>query len=248
MAGLLVDSTHAVAEIRDRDTLSEVATLWDCMTADFLSRAVPWRTFRWRDGQRHYSGTYWSATNRDHVIYESRLELARLLLADYDTTVRHVIAQPFLLRASVNRRTRRHVPDFLLFTDSVPTVVDVKPRHRLEVDKVRFTVDWTRVLVERLGWRYEVCSDLPEVALDNVRFLAGFRHPGRFDPVLLKAIEQQSSSDTNLGQVLDRDLGEPPWRLRAAVLHLVWRQSLEVDISAPLSKASPLVKGKCHVR
>ena len=23
-------------------------------------RAVPWRTFRWRHGQEHYSGTYWS--------------------------------------------------------------------------------------------------------------------------------------------------------------------------------------------
>lgn len=55
------------------------------------------------------------------MIYESRLELARLLLADYDTTVRHVIAQPFLLRARVNRRIRRHVPDFLLFTNTVPT-------------------------------------------------------------------------------------------------------------------------------
>ena len=248
MAGLLVDPSHAVAEIRDRNTLSEVAVLWGSATTDFLSRAVPWRTFRWRDGQRHYSGTYWSATNRDHVIYESRLELARLLLADYDATVRQLIAQPFLLRARVNRRIRRHVPDFLLFTDTVPTVVDVKPLQRLEVDKVRFTLDWTRALVEALGWRYEVCSDWPEGWLANVRFLAGFRNPDRFDLDLLKAIEQQSSSDTTLGEVLDRDFGEPPWRVRAAVMHLVWRQTLEVDISAPLSKASPLLKGKCHVR
>jgi len=42
------------------------------------------------------------------VIYELRLELARLMLADYDATVRQPIAQPFLLRARVNRRIRRH--------------------------------------------------------------------------------------------------------------------------------------------
>ena len=119
--------TSAVVEIRDRNSLSEVALEWASATADFLSQAAPWRTFRWRDGQRHYSGTYWSATNRDHVIYESRLELARLLFADYDTTVKHVIAQPFFLRAKVNRRIRRHVPDFLLFADGLPRVVDVKP-------------------------------------------------------------------------------------------------------------------------
>lgn len=32
---------------------------------------------RWHKGQRHYSGTYWSATERGHVIYESRLSRRR---------------------------------------------------------------------------------------------------------------------------------------------------------------------------
>jgi hypothetical protein len=36
----------------------------------------PWRVFRWRQGQAHYSGWYWSATTGGHVVYESRLELA----------------------------------------------------------------------------------------------------------------------------------------------------------------------------
>ena len=43
----------------------------------------------------HYSGTYWSATERGHVIYESRLELARLLFADFDASVNRIFAQPF---------------------------------------------------------------------------------------------------------------------------------------------------------
>ena len=94
MAGSL-GPTDAVVEIRDRDSLSEVAAEWNCATIEFLMSAVPWRTFRWRAGQVHYSGTYWFATTGDHVIYESRLELARLLFADYDRTVLHVIAQPF---------------------------------------------------------------------------------------------------------------------------------------------------------
>lgn len=52
-----------------------------------LVTACPWREFRWRAGQKHYSGTYWSATEGHHVIYESRLELARLLFADFDSSV-----------------------------------------------------------------------------------------------------------------------------------------------------------------
>jgi hypothetical protein len=60
-----------------------------------LFEGVPWRTFRWHYGQRHYSGTWWSETMRDHVIYESRLELSHLQLADFDPDVRRILAQPF---------------------------------------------------------------------------------------------------------------------------------------------------------
>lgn len=65
--------------------------LLDCATARFED-AVPVRPFRWSWGGRHFSGVYWAATVRDHVIYESRLELTRLLFADFDPSVRGVVA------------------------------------------------------------------------------------------------------------------------------------------------------------
>ncbi|MFJ9161945.1 hypothetical protein ACIRPS_34705 [Streptomyces griseoviridis] len=45
---------------------------WACAstTARSIESAPPWRTFRWYMEQ-HYSGTYWSATVGDLVIYES---------------------------------------------------------------------------------------------------------------------------------------------------------------------------------
>lgn len=49
---------------------------WENADSATLASASPWRTFRWYRGQKHYSGFYWSATMRDHVVYESRLELA----------------------------------------------------------------------------------------------------------------------------------------------------------------------------
>lgn len=55
---------------------------WSATGVDVFEPSVPWRTFRWRYGQKHYSGTYWSSTMRTHVVYESRLELTRLLYAD----------------------------------------------------------------------------------------------------------------------------------------------------------------------
>lgn len=80
---------------------------WPITGADVIEPSVPWRTFRWRHGQKHYSGTYWSSTMRGHVIYESRLELTRLLYADFDQDVTAVFAQPFLLSTTVDDRILR---------------------------------------------------------------------------------------------------------------------------------------------
>lgn len=131
-------TTSVQVSVRQADGCVAEDLEWASAPLDLMQHAHPWRTFRWYKGQQHYSGTYWAATERDHVIYESRLELARLLFADFAPDVRHVVAQPFLLKAVVEGRLRRHIPDYLLLTDDGPVVVDVKPRHRLERPKVAF--------------------------------------------------------------------------------------------------------------
>jgi hypothetical protein len=75
------------------------------VTVGQITGAAPWRMTRSARGQAHYPGYYWSATAGGHVIYESRLELARLLLADFDPDVTAIAAQPFLLRAQVSGRS-----------------------------------------------------------------------------------------------------------------------------------------------
>lgn len=112
-----VQAADVLVLFRNKETLVEQSTDWGLATSELLSSAAPWRAFRWHRGQRHHSGTYWSATEHAHVIYESRLELARLLYADMDAAVKKIVAQPFLLKTKVGRRVRRHVPDFLLVED-----------------------------------------------------------------------------------------------------------------------------------
>jgi hypothetical protein len=109
-----------------------------------LLEAVPWRTFRWYFGQRHYSGTWWSTTMRDHVIYESRLELSRLLLADFDPAVRRIVAQPFMVAATVDGCSSKHVPDYLWDTVNGPVVVDVVRAERLTHSDIDLVCRWTR--------------------------------------------------------------------------------------------------------
>jgi len=196
---------------------------------------LPWRSFRWYRGQKHYSGTYWSSTVGGHVIYESRLELARLLFADFDAEVRHIVAQPFLLRARVNGKMRRHVPDYLLIEDSGPVVVDVKPAWRLADPKVAFTFGWTRQVVEERGWRFEVATESPAVELGNVRFLAGYRRSRLFSSALLERVRAEVVDGASLGHAFECLPGESPSYVKSAVLHLLWRQELRADLTEPLS-------------
>ncbi|MFJ8545518.1 TnsA-like heteromeric transposase endonuclease subunit [Streptomyces sp. NPDC093586] len=174
-------AASARVSVRQADECVVEDSEWASAPLDLLRHAQPWRTFRRYKGRQHPSDTYWAATVRDHVIYESRLEPARLLFADFAPDVRQVVAQPFLLKAVVEGRLRRHVPDYPLLTDDGPVLVDVKPRHRLERPKVAFACAWTRAAVASRGRRYEVWSEPDPHELENVRFLAGYRRDWLFE-------------------------------------------------------------------
>ncbi len=90
-----VDAVVVAFRCADADDDSEEVRPSATVSADVLGRAVPWRRFRWRHGQKHFSGTYWADTVSGPVIYESRLELARLLIADFDRSMHRIVAQPF---------------------------------------------------------------------------------------------------------------------------------------------------------
>ena len=137
---------------------------------------LPVREFRWYKGRRHYSGWYWSATGRRLVAYESRLELARIMLADFDPAVTAVAAQPFRLTGRDGSRVRRHVPDVLLAgADGGVTVVDVKAPGKRADPEVRAVMEWTRQVAALRGWAFEEWYGAPPRLLENVCFLAGYR-------------------------------------------------------------------------
>ncbi|WP_307671896.1 TnsA-like heteromeric transposase endonuclease subunit [Streptomyces sp. V4I2] len=208
---------------------------WTTVSVDRLMSATPWRTFRWHRGQKHYSGSYWSATMRRPVIYESRLELARLLFADFDPHVHGIVAQPFLMKTVAGAKARSHIPDYLLITDQGPVVVDVKPHRLLTGPEVAFTFEWTRRAVESRGWRYEVWSEPPEAELENIRFLAGFRRSWLFAPNLLDDLRLADLDGLPLGTAAGQLPRWPEPRVRAALHHLLWTHELRVDLGEPLA-------------
>lgn len=200
-----------------------------------LATSRPWRTFRWRHGQAHFSGWYWAATMRRHVVYESRLELARLLLADFDPSVAAIAAQPFHLSASVQGKERSHVPDFLLLDgDGAVSVVNVKPADRLDDAKVADALGWAGAVFAERGWRHEIWTGAPAVQLSNVRFLAAYRDPARLDPVVVSAVGVAAVGPVRLGEI-EQTWPKRSGEARAAALHLLWRGVLRADLSAALS-------------
>lgn len=176
------------------------------------------------------------------MVYESRLELARLLLADFDPLVGMVWAQPCRLVAVVDGVERTHVPDFLLASPSGEAmVVNVKPADRLADAKVDEALAWPRVLFTRHGWGYETWSGCEGVVLENVRFLAGYRRPGLVDEELLSRVRREVRDGEPLGEAERRLAGNrPEWTVRPALLTLLWHQEFTTALSLPLSGASVL--------
>ncbi|MDV6244467.1 TnsA-like heteromeric transposase endonuclease subunit [Rhodococcus opacus] len=233
--------TSVVASVRRKaDGVESEADWGDVSPEELVDAATPWRTFRWYHGQKHYSGAYWSSTERALVIYESRLELARLLLADFDHSVRRILAQPFLLEADVAGARPGHVPDYLLLSDDGPVVVDVKPARRLAKPQVELTFAWTRLVVESRGWRYQIASEPAEPELNNVRFLAGYRRDWLFDDDLLTGLRSVNLHGATLGEAVRCLPEQPEPVVRSAVLHLLWRHHFTVDLSKTLTSRTML--------
>ncbi|WP_329088024.1 TnsA-like heteromeric transposase endonuclease subunit [Streptosporangium sp. NBC_01469] len=211
--------------------------------ADQVIAGKPWREVRSRRGQRHYAGFYWSATTGGFVLYESRLELARLLLADFDSTVVGIAAQPFLLRARIDGQSRRHVPDFLLVhVDHSVTVVNVKPASRLADQKVAEALSWPARLIEDHGWAHEIWTgEGLQVLLANVRFLAAARRAEIVPPETISMVLAALVPGDTIRALTFR-LAEflTPDQIKPAVLRLLWQQRLTTDLAQVLDDDSVL--------
>ena len=214
---------------------------WADLDPNAVAEGRPWRQFPWYLGQRSYSGLYWCATESKHVGYESLLELSRLMMADFDSSSKHIVSQPFQIRSQLDGERLTRVPDYLVLTDAEPVVIDVTRKERLETPKFKLLFDRTRRFVESRGGRYELAHEPPRTEYLNIRFLAGYRRPWLFDPkhvVEVRGLAEQSTRAT-VDEIasstgLSRSTALP------VLLHLLWRQDLAFDITQRLSPATPV--------
>ena len=220
------------------DGAEEIRPL-DEVAVDDVVASVPWRTFRWYGGQQHYSGTYWAATESDHVIYESRLELARLLFVDFDVGVQRSRAAVFaeLLRRRHGTPTYSGLPaadkrwtgDRGCETSSAVGVEDGGVHVRVDqvgVDRAGMAVRGVeRAASDRAG----ECA-VPRRLSAGVVVRSGCARRG----------EKCSAGGVRISEALSAVAAYPEPSVRAALFHLLWRQEFRVDMTQRLTAASVL--------
>ena len=178
--------------------------------------------------------------------YESRLELDRLWLADFDVSVVALVTQPVWLVGQAGSALRRHVPDLLLRKrDGGFTMVDVKPAQFASRPEIAQVFAWTARICAAKGWRYEVWTGAPPVLMANVRWLGLARRREFLDEAALDVAVAAAAAGRTIGQVVARAAEQVPKALaRPAVLWLLWSGTWATDLSRPLSQDSVLTPGR----
>jgi hypothetical protein len=238
----------AAVRVQYRQASGEmVDTTLDQAVLGELAGSAPVREFRWYKGQPHYSGWYWSSTMQGLVAYESRLELARIMLADFDPDVTSIASQPFRLAGADSGRTRRHVPDILLMTAvGGAVVVDVKSPGKRDDPDVRALMKWTNDTVGLRGWEFEDWYGAPAHLLANIRFLAGYRRRIVIEEALIPAVRRAALEPMEIAR-LERSVPGEHVLVRPVILHLLWAGELTADLDRPLdglSVVTPREPGK----
>lgn len=193
--------------------------------------------------QRNYHGHYLFSQTGRHVWFESLLESSRLASIDASRSVVAIASQP--MRLDFDDGTH-HYPDFLaMHSSSRQVVYDVKPQERL-TEKALTQFARTRALCSRVGWGYEVLSELSETEEANLTWLRQFKHYGFHPPA--RTLERLRDALITPLSVFDAagelELGSLAAG-RSAVFHLLWVRAITTDLSARLTDAS-LVERATH--
>ena len=198
-----------------------------------FEECMPVRGFPSYKGQRNHVGRWWTATTGSLVGYESWLERDWLMLLDFDPDVVGIAAQPFWLWwTTPEGKPCSHAPDyFARSAGGAALVMDCRPADRIKPrDAGACAV--TRAACELVGWRYEVAGSPVPVAVGNVRWLSGYRHPRHDLPEWLRSAGRVRGTDGADGRA--ESVGDPIAVL-PVLFHLLWCHRLHADLSVPLS-------------
>lgn len=234
-----------------------VATSLDWVRRNGNASLRPMREFTFRQNQSHFPGYYWARTTRGWIRCESRHEVLRAKIADFDHDVVWIYSQPFTVVADVRVGgrwlRRKQTPDFMLvLRDGSVRIVNVTIRERARSERGAVTNGWMRTVCEEAGYAFEVWVGTRAQFRENVTFLANFRQ--RLADISLTESAAAERLDDIVASLQDGDdIGSVVARHAASgsdrrrVLSLIWgglwRHRLAADLGAPLHLHTPIRKG-----
>jgi hypothetical protein len=200
----------------------------------------PVRRFPSYAGQRNYPGLYYAATVDRHIPFESWLERDQAMALDFDPDVTAFAPQPFWLFWADSERVRSHAPDFFARTvDGTGMVIDCRPADRIKPRDSRAFAATERAC-EQAGWAFRLITGHDAIWIENVRWLAGYRHRRYLlEPVasaLLDAFAEPRRLEDGARSVGDTIAVLP------MLFHLLWSGRLVADLSQRL-EATTIVQG-----
>lgn len=193
-------------------------------------------------GQWCKPGYYYMAAVDDLVSYESRYEMAQLIVLEQGQAVVAICAQPFRLHWRDQGRGRTHVPDFFVrYRDGSAEVIDVKGSRVAARPENALVFGVTGRACKAMGHEFRVAIEVSKVQLKNLRWLEGHKSaPVRTDVIgadILDVIDVGMTLGNLVETVADLHQ-EHPLRVRGVVFHLLWARLLHVDLNVPLSSSS----------
>jgi hypothetical protein len=204
-----------------------------------FERVRPVREFPSYQGQRSFSGWWWSSKMRDLVGFESWLERDQVMMLDHSPQVTAFSSQPFWLSWPAGGKVRRHAPDyFARLADGTGVVIDVRADDRIKPeDAAAFAA--TEAACESVGWRYRRVGVVDPVLAANVRWLSDYKHPHYLHPGHASALRAAFAQASPLLATV-RSVGDPVAVLPTA-FHLMWSGVLHADLAARVLTGSALV-------
>ncbi|GAA2232111.1 TnsA-like heteromeric transposase endonuclease subunit [Promicromonospora sukumoe] len=208
-----------------------------------FERLPPARNLVQYKGQRNFTGSWWCATTAEHVGFESWVERDHVMLLDHAATVVGIGSQPFGIDLETDDGTRSHVPDyFVREIDGSVSVIDVRPDELVGDDAAVFSA--TADACELVGWKYRRVGRPDPVLIENVRWLAGYRHPRCARQELCSQVKDMNLA-RNPARLVEvaQALGDPVVTL-PTVFHLLWRHDLTTDIHGARLSMNSLVRAE----
>lgn len=189
-------------------------------------------------GQKTFQGHYWCAGSGKHVFHESMLEFTSMMLIDHLNDIVSLIAQPMLLTFADGTP---HYPDFFAILEGGERLLMDAHSESMTTDEDRHKFELTRLMCERLGWRYVLLNDLSTIVSWNLEFLARYHHP-RFAPAerFRTTVLGLAAKRETFGGLMNALRTAKPGENIPALIHMFWKRELSFDLTLPLTPETPI--------